>query len=168
MNNISDYIHNSQVISLLEEKTAEVEQAYIEAINSELQALEVFNNTIYKLLSIFDIYGNEDESLFSFLYCNFMRDNILILFKYLQNAFGGKVQAFGVTFVFASFAMFFSISFTILEIVILNISIYIQKRRREREEQLRISLGGEKVANYETTTTNSDKEKNKLRKTKNY
>ena len=164
VNNITEHIESSNTLQKLEEKIDEVEQAYNEAINSELEALEVFNKTIYNLLLIFDNIGKEDESLFSFLDCNFMRDNILLVFKYLQNAFGGKVQSFGITFVFASFAMFFSIFFTILEIVILNVSLYLQKRRREREEQLRISLGGEKVTAYETT--GSDKERIKLRKSK--
>ena len=121
VNNITEHIKNSNTIPDLEEKISEVETAFNEAINSELDALEIFNSTIYDLFSIFDKYGDEDESLFSFLECNFMRDNILIVFKYLKKAFGGKVQAFGITFVFASFSMFFSIFFTILEIVILNV-----------------------------------------------
>ena len=166
MNNITEHIKNSNTIPDLEEKIGEVETAFNEAINSELDALEIFNSTIYDLFSIFDKYGDEDESLFSFLECNFMRDNILIVFKYLKKAFGGKVQAFGITFVFASFSMFFSIFFTILEIVILNVSLYLQKRRKEREEQLRISLGGERVTNYETTTSDKDS-RIKLRKSKN-
>ena len=166
VNNITEHIKNSNTIPDLEEKIGEVETAFNEAINSELDALEIFNSTIYDLFSIFDKYGDEDESLFSFLECNFMRDNILIVFKCLKKAFGGKVQAFGITFVFASFSMFFSIFFTILEIVILNVSLYLQKRRKEREEQLRISLGGERVTNYETTTSDKDS-RIKLRKSKN-
>ena len=61
--------------------------------------------------------------------------------------------------------MFFAIFFTILEIVILNISLYIQKRRRQRDEELRKSLGGEKLTTYETTTT--EKNRIKRRKSKN-
>ena len=109
------------------------------------------------MLSVFYKIGDESESLFSFLYCEFIGKNVLIIFKYLKKAFGGKVQAFGVTFVFASFAMFFSTFFTILEIVILNVSLYLQKRRREREEQLKIALEGEKIATFETTGTEKDR-----------
>ena len=102
--------------------------------------------------------------MYSFLQCDFIKENILIIFRYLQKAFGGKVQAFGIIFVFASFAMFFSIFFTILEIVILNVSLYLQKRRKEREEQLRISFGREKVTTFETT----GEDRIKSRRSKNY
>ena len=164
VNNITNHIKNGPTILTLEEKLNKVETAYNESIDSELKALDIFNKTIYNLLSIFNNTEDETNSLFSFLECEFIKDNILIIFKYLQKAFGGKVQAFGVTFVFASFAMFFSIFFTILEIVVLNVSLYLQKRRREREEQLKISLGGEKITTFETNE--SDKERMKIRKGK--
>ena len=67
VNNITEHIKNSNSIPDLEEKIGEVETAFNEAINSELDALEIFNSTIYDLFSIFDKYGDEDESLFSFL-----------------------------------------------------------------------------------------------------
>ena len=154
------------MVATLEEKINRVESAYTDSINAELEALDFFNKTIYDMLSIFNNRGDEENSLFSFLRCEFIKDNILITFKYLQKAFGGKVQAFGITFVFASFAMFFSITFTILEIVVINVSLYLQRRRREREEQLKISLGGEKVTTFETT--GSEKERIKSRKSKNH
>lgn len=165
INIIINNIKNSGAISTLEEKTSVVEGTYNDAILAKLEALEVFNRTIYNMLSIFSSMGDETKSLYSFLRCEFIRNNILIVFKYLESAFGGKVQSFGVTFVFASFAMFLAIFFTILEIVILNISLYIQKRRKEREEQLKLSLGGEKLTTYETTGT--EKDKIKRRKSKN-
>ena len=164
VNNITNHIKNSNTITTLEEKINRVELAYTDAIEAELDALNLFNKTIYELLSIFDNIGNEENSLYSFLQCDFIKENILIIFRYLQKAFGGKVQAFGIIFVFASFAMFFSIFFTILEIVILNVSLYLQKRRKEREEQLRISFGREKVTTFETT----GEDRIKSRRSKNY
>ena len=166
VNNITNHIKNSNMVITVEDKINRVETAYVQAIDAELEALNIFNKTIYELLSIFDNIGDEENSLFSFLQCDFIKDNTLIIFRYLQKAFGGKVQAFGIIFVFASFAMFFSIFFTILEIVILNVSLYLQKRRKEREEQLRISLGGEKVTTFETTGT--EKERIKSRRGKIY
>jgi hypothetical protein len=166
VNNITSHIKNSNMVATLEEKINRVESAYTDSIEAELEALDFFNKTIYDMLSIFNNRGDEENSLFSFLRCEFIKDNILITFKYLQKAFGGKVQAFGITFVFASFAMFFSITFTILEIVVINVSLYLQRRRREREEQLKISLGGEKVTTFETT--GSEKERIKSRKSKNH
>jgi len=157
VNNITTHIKTSNTIKTLEEKINVVEKAYNESIEADLEALEIFNKTIYDMLSVFYKIGDESESLFSFLYCEFIGKNVLIIFKYLKKAFGGKVQAFGVTFVFASFAMFFSTFFTILEIVILNVSLYLQKRRREREEQLKIALEGEKIATFETTGTEKDR-----------
>ena len=164
INNVLNNIETSEALNVLEAKVETVETAYNGAINKELEALDKFNETLYNILSIFSYMGDETKSLYSFLKCEFIRNNILIVFKYLQTAFEGKVQSFGVTFVFASFAMFFAIFFTILEIVILNISLYIQKRRREREEQLRISLGGEKLTTFETTGTEKDKIKRRKSK----
>ena len=165
INNVINNIKSSDALSTLEEKISVIEGTYNEAISAKLEALNVYNKTIYNMLSIFSYMGDETKSLYSFLRCEFIRNNILIVFKYLETAFGGKVQSFGVTFVFASFSMFFAIFFTILEIVILNISLYIQKRRRERDEELNRSLGGEKLTTYETTVTT---EKNiKRRKSKN-
>ena len=167
VNNITDYINNGTVINLIEEKIDIVEKAYNESIVAELEALDFFNKTIYNMLSVFNNIGDESKSLYSFLHCEFIRNNLLIVFKYLQKAFGGKVQAFGVTFVFASFSMFLSIFFTILEIVILNVSIYLQKRRREREEQLKLCLGGgqrEKITTFETTGSENETIKKRKKK----
>jgi len=165
INNVINNIKDSDALTTLVEKIDVIKSTYYGAINAKLDALDKYNKTIYKMLSIFSYMGDETKSLYSFLRCEFIRNNILIVFKYLETAFGGKVQSFGVTFVFASFAMFFAIFFTILEIVILNISLYIQKRRRQRDEELRKSLGGEKLTTYETTTT--EKNRIKRRKSKN-
>ena len=151
VNNITDYIDYGEALTTLTEKLAIVEETYNDVIETELEVLDIYNKTIYELISVFNELNNGGDSFFSFLNCKFIGNNVLIILKNLQGAFAGSVQTIGLTLVFASFGMFFSIFFTILEIVILNVSLYLQRRRKEKEEQITLALGIQTK-----TSTNSD------------
>ena len=177
VNNITDYVDNEEMpLYILEEKIVIVEDAYREVINAYKNALNIYNKTIYDLVSVFDELNKGGESLFSFLNCRFIANNVFIILNNLQGSFAGSVQSIGITLVFASFGMIFSIIFTILEIVILNVSLYLQKRRKQKEEQITLALGMKtkvltfmetgrsgkgnrkkaKINNFETQNVNSD------------
>ena len=141
VNNITNYIDNGEAITTLELQLDLVEIEYNKIINEELEILELYNKTIYDLLSVFDELNIGGDSLFSFLNCKFMGDNGLIILKSLQDSFSKNVQTIGITLVFASFGMLFSIIFTLLEIIILDVSLYLQKRRKEKEEQITLAMG---------------------------
>ena len=170
VNNITDYIDNGLPISTLTDKIEIVEEAYNDAIQTELDALNIYNKTIFDITSVFNELNNGGDSLFSFLNCKFIGNNALIILKNLKDAFSGNVMRIGLTFVFASFGMLFSIIFTILEIIILNVSLYLQKRRREKEEQITLAMA---AATRVMTFTDSDrnekdiKNKNKKNSKKN-
>ena len=170
VNNITDYIDNGLPISTLTDKVEIVEEAYNDVIQTELDALNIYNKTIFDITSVFNELNNGGDSLFSFLNCKFIGNNALIILKNLEDAFSGNVMRIGLTFVFASFGMLFSIIFTILEIIILNVSLYLQKRRREKEEQITLAMA---AATRVMTFTDSDrnekdvKNKNKKKSKKN-
>ena len=148
--------HIGITIKHLEEQLDFVEEGYNDVIKTEIEALNIYNKTIYDLTSIFNELNGGSGSLFSFLNCKFIGNNALIILKNLNKAFGGSVQNIGITFIFASFGMFFSIVFTILEIIILNVSLYLQKRRKEKEEQIELSLGHARITTF-TDTVRSEK-----------
>ena len=160
VNNITDYIDNGLPISTLTDKIEIVEEAYNDAIQTELDALNIYNKTIFDITSVFNELNNGGDSLFSFLNCKFIGNNALIILKNLKDAFSGNVMRIGLTFVFASFGMLFSIIFTILEIIILNVSLYLQKRRREKEEQITLAMA---AATRVMTFTDSDRMKKILK-----
>ena len=167
VNNITDYIDDGIPIPALIERIDSVEETYNEVISTELDTLEIYNKTIYDVISIFNELNHGDGSLFSFLNCKFLGNNALIVLKNLQDSFSGSVQTIALTMVFASFGMFFSIFFTILEIVILNVSLYLQKRRKEKEEQITLALGialPTKVSAFTETGRTEKVYKNKRKK----
>lgn len=154
VNGFTDYINSGTVTSILTDKVGIVEDTYNDVISTELSALDIYNDTISSLVSIFYELNNGTDSLFSFLNCNFFRDNVLILFKYLNNTFGTNMKILGASYAINSFCLLFSISFTILEIVVIDASSYYERRRREKEEQIVQSLGAAKVINYVETNDN--------------
>lgn len=148
VNNITYYINNGLPIPALEERIVLVENAYNDVLDYEKETLKIYNKTIYDVIGVFNSLNKGGDSLFSFLNCKFIGNNILIILKNLEEAFAGNVTRIGLTFVFASFSILFSIVFTILEIVILNVSLYLQKRRREREEQINLAMAATRVLSF--------------------
>lgn len=142
VNNITEYIEDEEKpLHILEEKIVIVEEAYKNVINAYKNALNIYNKTIYDLVSVFNELNKGGDSLFSFLNCRFIANNVFIILNNLQGSFAGSVQTIGITLVFSSFGMLFSIIFTILEVIILKVSLYLQKRRKEKEEQITLALG---------------------------
>ena len=168
VNIMTDYVddmNEGKPIPALIERIETVEETYNDVISTELEALDIYNKTIYDLTSIFNELNHGDGSLFSFLNCQFFGNNALIVLKNLKDSFSGSVQTIALTLVFASFGMFFSIFFTILEIVILNVSLYLQKRRKEKEEQITLALGiPTKASNFSETGRTEKVYKNKRKK----
>ena len=166
VNNITDYIDNGLPIGALEERIDLVETAYNEVIDAELDVLEIYNKTVYDIIAIFNKLNKGGDSLFSFLNCKFIGNNVLIILKNLEESFAGNVMRIGLTLVFASFGMFFSIVFTILEIVILNVSLYLQKRRKEKEEQITLAMAAATRVMTFTETERKEKDLKEKKKSK--
>jgi len=168
VNNITKYIKQGPTIEALEDKTARVEYTFNDVIQKEKETLDLYNKTIYDVTSVFNEINSGTGSLFSFLNCKFIGNNVLIILKNLDKAFGGSVQNIALTFMVASFGMFLSIVFTILEIVILNVSLYLQRRRKEKEEQIALSMGQARITTFLDTMRSEKDFKRKPPKKKNF
>ena len=68
INNVINNINDSVALNTLIEKIDVIESTYYGAINAKLDALDKYNKSIYKMLSIFSYMGDETKSLYSFLH----------------------------------------------------------------------------------------------------
>ena len=106
----------------LDSNLADLKDKYDAFLQEEVGTLNIFKNTITDITDILNEYiGNGDP--FSFLNCNFVGTNIKILLKYLGEALGSNIYTVGKFLLLAASSMLLSISFTILEVIIINKSI---------------------------------------------
>ena len=75
------------------------------------------------MTSLFDSFIGENGSIFDFLQCSFIGNNLDIILKYLKEAIGSNIYSVGVFLLVAGCSMIFSIIFTILEVIIINAAV---------------------------------------------
>ena len=117
---------------------------YQEFLESEIETLGFYIDNISTLTNLSKNYTSEDDELFSFMNCKFIKDNVDVILYYLKHSFQNDIYEIGVYLLIASFAMPFGISFTILLIMIANDEIETNKEKesKEKEKERRKSLGG--------------------------
>ena len=99
---------------------ASLEGNYENFLKAEENSLDFFKNKIVGLTSIFtSIIGDGDIT--SLLNCKFIGKNVRVILKTLEKALGKNVNSVGISLLIAGIAMCFSISFTILLNIIINI-----------------------------------------------
>ena len=106
---------------------------------SEIETLTVYINKISKITDISKNYTSEDDELFSFMNCKFVKDNVDVILYYLKNSFENDMYEVGVYLLIAAFALPFGISFTILLIMISNDEI--EGNIKKDNEEKRKSIG---------------------------
>ena len=114
--------------------TEELKLKYDEFLNSEVAALNIFNNTIVDLTGIFEEYIGEGSGVFDFINCKFIGKNINVILSNLKNNLGGDIYKVGVCLLVAGSSMAISIIFTILLIVIINKSV--DEAKKEQRNNL--------------------------------
>ena len=116
---------------------------YNSFLESEITTLGKYIEKISTITDLSMDYTSEDDDLFSFMNCKFIKDNVDVILYYLKHSFQNDIYEVGVYLLIASFAMPFGISFTILLIVISNEEIEANKEKesKEKEKQRRKSLG---------------------------
>ena len=103
-------------------------EEYINFLNSYLNALNYFNETIDRITGPLNEYTDTDGKLFSFINCKFIGTNLKILLKYLHEALGVNFYTVGVCLILVGFSMAISICFTIFLIVVINSSVDSNKK----------------------------------------
>ena len=100
-----------------------LKEKYSDLIGGEIRILGIFKTAIRSLTSLFDSFIGENGSIFDFLQCSFIGNNIDIILKYLKEAIGSNIYSVGIFLLLAGCSMIFSIIFTILEVIIINAAI---------------------------------------------
>ena len=144
---------------------------YTNFLNSEISSLEEFVDKMEKITDIVKDYTSEDDELFSFMNCKFVKSNVEVILFYLKNSFQNDVYEVGVYLLIAAFAMPFAISFTILLIVISNEEIeknkenFIKKSKRisvnldtnsDENKKLKYNEGKKELKNNEDLKNDND------------
>ena len=119
INSASDEDDDSSYLKL----TNNIEEAYGTFLSAELGILETFRSTISDLNGVFDEYVGENGSILDFINCKFIGNNILVILNNLKICLGGDFYTVGICLLMAGCSMAISICFTILLIIIINISV---------------------------------------------
>ena len=110
-------------------------ESYQGYLDSYIDGLKKFNETINSITSILDEYiGGESGQTFAFLNGLFIGKNLKIILKYLKYSLGEDLYTVGLCLIIVGFSLIFSISSTILTIVIINVDIDINKELMKQEE----------------------------------
>ena len=148
----TDTTNTNSIISLL----GGLNTKYYDYLQSEISFLGVFLTKIKEITDIVKDYTSEDDKLFSFMNCNFAKENVEVVLHNLKNSFGNDVYEIGVYLLIAAFSMPIAISFTILLIVISNEEIEKNKEifSKKNEENKRKSLKNNAKNNAKNNVNN--------------
>ena len=119
-------------------------ESYQGYLDSYIDGLKKFNETINSITSILDEYiGGESGQTFAFLNGLFIGKNLKIILKYLKYSLGEDLYTVGLCLIIVGFSLIFSISSTILTIVIINVDIDLNKEIVKQEEIAEIETENE-------------------------
>ena len=119
-------------------------ESYQGYLDSYIDGLKKFNETINSITSILDEYiGGESGQTFAFLNGLFIGKNLKIILKYLKYSLGEDLYTVGLCLIIVGFSLIFSISSTILTIVIINVDIDLKKEIVKQEEIAEIDTENE-------------------------
>ena len=98
-----------------------LENKYNNYIDKQSSILEDFKDEIDALTNIFIPYTGEEGGFFDVINCLFIGRNVRIILKSLDKSLGKNIYNLGITMLATGLGMCFSISFTILLNIILNL-----------------------------------------------
>ena len=136
INSAKNTTDSNSMIKILED----LKDKYQEFLQAEIATLEKYIEKISILTNLTKDYTSEDDELFSFMNCRFIKDNVDVILYYLKNSFENDMFEVGVYLLIAAFAMPFGVSFTILLIMISNEEIEKNKKKEEEKEKKRQSI----------------------------
>ena len=119
----------------LDSSLAKLKKKYDTFLEAEIDSLSVFKETITNLTQVLNEFIGDGDA-FSFLNCTFIGTDIDILLKYLGEALGSNIYTVGKFLLVAGCSMFLSISFTILEVIIINKAVDEKIKEDERNNQV--------------------------------
>ena len=135
MKNLIESANDENDINSIKSLLIGLDNKYNTYLQSEIENLGKFVNKIKQITDLAKNYTSEDDTLFSFMNCNFIKSNVEVILYYLKNSFQNDIYEVGVYLLIAAFAMPFAISFTILLIVISNEEIEKNKEKESKKSK---------------------------------
>ena len=137
---IKSLVHDATILvddskSFLEstEKIKGAYEAYLDENTGILSIFRIFRETITELNGVFDEYVGDNGSILDFINCKFIGNNILVILNNIKNCLGGDFYTVGICLLMAGCSMAISICFTILLIIIINVSIDQNKKDDDKQ-----------------------------------
>jgi hypothetical protein len=123
---------------------------YLAYLQIYITALDSFEDEISGIFGSIKQYINDDDSLFSFIKCNFIGTNLKVMLEFLKSALGKDIKTVGICLIIVGCSLALSISSTILLIVVINTGIDQNKLELKQEEmnkipEYQLSSGGRVV-----------------------
>ena len=117
---------------------------YDNLLETEIDTLGNFATKMKEITDLVKDYTSENDELFSFMNCKFVRETVEVILFYLKNSFGNDIYEVGVYLLISAFSLPFAISFTLLLISISNEEIEVNRenmnKKLEEEKKKRNSL----------------------------
>ena len=132
---IIDAVENLRNRGEFMETIDNLKEGYQKYLGSFIVVLKDFNETINSITGILEEYiGKNANETFSFLNGKFIGTNLKIVLKYLKYSLGKDVYTVGICLCIVGCSLIFSISSTILTLVIINVDIDNKKDMAQQEE----------------------------------
>lgn len=100
----------------------DLHEKYSSYLNKYIEVLDVFKDTIHRITGLIRDYIGDGQA-FSFINGRFIGTNLKIILKYLKYSLGEDFYNVGVCLILVGCSLIFSISSTILLLVIINIQL---------------------------------------------
>ena len=107
---------------------------YSSYLGTFLDVLDFFDEVTGNIIDIIEDGIGDSDDTFSFLNGHFIKTNLKIVLKYLKYSLGEDIYTVGICLVIVGFSLIFSISSTILLIVIINIDLEKNKKLSQDTE----------------------------------
>ena len=103
--------------------TDELKREYDTFLSNEKGVLTFFEEKIDELIGMLNEYIGDNGNVFGFINCKFIGNNILVILNNIKECLGTDFYTVGICLLMAGCSMAISICFTILLIIIINISV---------------------------------------------
>mgnify|MGYP006873039110 CR=1 FL=1 len=108
-----------------------INSAYKTYLTQVKEALDGYTLKFTPLTAIYDNFvGN--GSIMGFINCAFLGKNVKVMLKYLDDSLGSQFKTLGITILANGVVMAFSICFIILLVIIVNSTVELRKKEKER------------------------------------
>ena len=131
---VQDVSKSYSIKNILENDLGSKYQNFLDKV---IEVTDEYISEIKEITNIVKNYNGEDEKMFTFINCKFIKSDIQVLIVNLKKALGEKMYTLGIYLLAAAFSLSFAISFTILLIMVINADVKKnQEEKMKKEEEI--------------------------------